>query len=95
MPTLFRLLGFRFFYRLYDLVNEPCHVHVGDDGRKLCKFWVCDDGTGALADSIGFTKRDLNRIEKAIVENLPEIKRIYETDCATYGTAASYKKPKA
>lgn len=73
MPTLFRLLGFRFFYRLYDLINEPYHVHIGDDGRKLCKYWVLADKHIELADSAGFTKRGLKKIEKALIEQINEI----------------------
>jgi hypothetical protein len=93
MPTLFRLFGYRFFYRLYDLINEPCHVHVGDDGRKLCKFWVCLDDTIELADSVGFTRRELNRIEKAIVGQLIVIKDLYEADCLHYDVPPNYKYP--
>ncbi|WP_405512895.1 DUF4160 domain-containing protein [Spirosoma sp. KNUC1025] len=52
MPTLFRLFGFRFFYRMYDLINEPCHIHASDDGLKLCKYWIREDGSFKLADSV-------------------------------------------
>ena len=87
---MFRLFGLRFFYRLFDLVNEPCHVHVGDDGRKLCKFWIRLDGSVDLADAVGFTKRDLTKIEKALLENMTQIHQSYEINCQTNGVLPNY-----
>ncbi len=67
MPTIFFKFGFRFYFVSYDC-NEPPHIHVGDDVRKICKYWL-KSGNGILADNAGFTKRDLVRIEKATLEN--------------------------
>lgn len=37
MPTVLRILGFRFFF--YSLENgEPPHVHVAH-GDKVAKYW--------------------------------------------------------
>ncbi|MBC3785221.1 DUF4160 domain-containing protein [Spirosoma utsteinense] len=95
MPTLFRLLGFRFFYRLFDLVSEPCHIHVGDDKRKLCKFWIFRDKTVELADFVGFSKRELKRIEKVLLEHIDTICQTYEHDCITNNTSPNYKAKKS
>ncbi|GAA4449455.1 hypothetical protein GCM10023189_08850 [Nibrella saemangeumensis] len=92
MPTLFLLFGFRFFYRLYDLVNEPLHVHVSDNSRKLCKFWIYSDGSVQLADNVGFNKRELTRIEKALVEHRDKISQTYESDCKANGVTPNYKR---
>ena len=40
MPTLFIDAGLRFFFVMFDLLNEPFHIHVSDGGRKLCEYWI-------------------------------------------------------
>ncbi len=90
MPTLFRLLGYRFFYRMYDLLNEPCHVHVGDDAKKLCKYWIREDDSVTLVESAGFSRKKLNEIERVIVENMEHIKLSYESDCKANGLQPNY-----
>ena len=95
MPTLFRLFGFRFFYRLFDLINEPCHVHVGDDGRKLCKYWIRADGSIELADAVGLTKRDLTKIERALLVHMTQIQQSYENNCQISGSTPNYYQKKA
>jgi hypothetical protein len=45
--------------------NEPAHVHVDHDDRTA-KFWL-DPVT--VARNLGFSPRDLRRIEAVIVEN--------------------------
>jgi len=67
MPTIFFKFGFRFYFVSYDC-KEPPHIHVGDDVKKICKYWL-KNGKGVLADNSGFSKRDLARIENAVFEN--------------------------
>ena len=90
MPTLFRLFGFRFFYRMYDLINEPCHVHASDDGIKLCKYWIREDGSFLLADLVKIKATELKKIEKAITDHISQIQEMYETDCQTNGIKPNY-----
>ncbi len=39
MPTIFFKFGLRFYFVSYDCI-EPPHIHVGDDARKICKYWL-------------------------------------------------------
>ena len=43
-------------------------IDVGDDARKICKYWL-KDGKGILADNSGFNRHNLSRIEKVIQSN--------------------------
>ena len=38
MPTIFFKFGLRFYFVSYDCI-EPAHIHVGDETKKICKFW--------------------------------------------------------
>lgn len=38
MPTFFVDGGLRFYLVMFDLLNEPFHIHVGDGVRKLGKY---------------------------------------------------------
>lgn len=64
MPTIFFKFGLRFYFVSYDCI-EPPHVHIGDDTKKICKFWLRGNEV-ILADNSGFTKRELNKLEKAV-----------------------------
>ncbi len=68
MPTLFRLFGYRFFYRMYDLINEPYHVHATDDANLLCKYWIREDDSFVLADTTKLKAAERKKIEKALTE---------------------------
>jgi hypothetical protein len=82
MPTIFFKFGFRFYFVSYDCA-EPAHVHVGDDKRKICKYWL-REGMIMLADNKGFTKRDLSKIEKIIQENYSLILTTFNEFCKGY-----------
>ena len=82
MPTIFFKVGFRFYFVSYDC-KEPPHLHVGDDARKICKYWLKDSRI-VLADNSGFTKRELARIEKVIVENYSLILTTFNEFCKGY-----------
>lgn len=63
MPTVLRLLGWRFhFYS--DEGNEPPHIHV-DCGEAECKFWLEPVG---LARNWGVAPVTLRRIERIVFE---------------------------
>lgn len=63
MPTLFILLGFRFFFWSND--HEPIHVHISK-GDSEAKYNVQDI---ELVESFGFKNSELRMIESIIEEN--------------------------
>lgn len=63
MPTLFILLGFRFFFWSNDY--EPVHVHISK-GDAEAKYNVHDL---ELVENFGFKKSELKMIESIIEEN--------------------------
>lgn len=63
MPTLFILLGFRFFFWSND--HEPIHVHVSK-GSSEAKYNVFDV---SLVENFGFKNNELRMIESIIEEN--------------------------
>ena len=92
MPKFLELYGWRFFAVMFDLLNEPFHIHVTDKGKKECKYWVTPAGKLQLAFSRGFTDRDLRKIEKAIIIHLAAIIDQYQTYCYANGIKSTYKK---
>ena len=63
MPTIFRLLNWRFhFYS--DEGSEPPHVHV-DTGDGECKFWLTPV---VLARATRIKPHDLREIESVVME---------------------------
>jgi hypothetical protein len=63
MPTVLRLLGWRFhFYS--DEGSEPPHIHV-DTGDGECKFWLSPT---RLARSERVKPTELRRIETTVAE---------------------------
>lgn len=63
MPTLFILLGFRFFFWSND--HDPIHVHVSK-GDSEAKYEV---ETLKLIENFGFKRNELRLIESIIDEN--------------------------
>ena len=92
MPKFLELYGWRFFAVMFDLLNEPFHIHVTDKGRKECKYWVTQTGVMQLAFNRGFTERDLRKVEKAIVDHLTVIINQYKFYCNENGLKPTYKK---
>lgn len=73
MPTLFILLGFRFFFWSND--HEPIHVHISK-GDSEAKYNIDDL---ELVENFGFKKNELRMIEAILEENKDIIKeRWYE-----------------
>ncbi len=66
----------------YDCI-EPPHVYVVDDARKIWKFWL-REGSAILADNSGFTKRELLKVEKVIIENHLRILTTFNEFCKGY-----------
>ena len=82
MPTIFFKFGLRFYFVSYDC-REPIHVHVSDDKKKVCKFWVKEDEV-FLADNSGFTKRELNKLEKEVKQNSTLIISTFNEFCKSH-----------
>jgi len=71
MPVVFVFRGYRFFFFSNEGdPREPVHIHVRKD-TKLAKFWIEPDVI--LADSYGFSARELNNISGMIDNRKDEI----------------------
>ena len=78
MPTIKGIDGpYRFFFYSFDC-NEPMHVHVQRE-KMVCKFWL---EPVELADSNGFSARELNRIRVEVVRNLGRIREGWNEHCS-------------
>ena len=64
MPTVLRDGPYRFFFYAGDR-DEPPHVHVERD-KDIAKFWL---DPVRLQNSGGFSRKELNRIQKLVEEN--------------------------
>ncbi|MDQ6755641.1 MAG: DUF4160 domain-containing protein [Bacteroidota bacterium] len=82
MPTIFFKFGLRFYFVSYDC-REPAHIHVGDDVKKICKYWLQPNKI-ILANNYAFNKRELARIEKVISENYSDILIAFNEFCKGY-----------
>ncbi len=75
MPQVFTLDGFRFFFFSNEGdPREPLHIHVRK-GRNLAKFWIYPEVF--LADSYGFSAKELNIIRKIIDNRKIEIEEAW------------------
>lgn len=81
MPKFLELHGWRFFAVMFDLLNEPFHIHVTVKGKKECKYWITSGGICQFAFNRGFTRHKLRKIEKAISTHLVTIIDQYQTHC--------------
>ena len=71
MPLVFTLHGFRFFFFSNEGdPREPIHIHVRKE-NNLAKFWI--EPEVVLADSYGFSAKELNFIRKIIDNKRTEI----------------------
>ena len=68
MPTVLRDGPYRFFFYSGD-GNEPPHVHAERDDCEV-KYWL---EPVRLERSHGFAAAELNRIERIVEENQPEL----------------------
>ncbi len=65
MPTVLRVDGQRFFFYSNEGI-EPPHIHV-QKAEKYAKFWLRPI---RVADSIGYTSKELNYLQNIISEQL-------------------------
>lgn len=70
MPTVLKFGPYRFFFYAGDR-DEPSHVHVERDNNKA-KFWLLPV---RLQNSGGFSRTEINRIQKAVEENQEDLLR--------------------
>jgi hypothetical protein len=82
MPTVFFKFGYRFYFVSYDC-NEPAHIHVGDDKKQICKYWL-RSGKAVFADQSGFNKVELSKIEKVISENYSLLINKFNEHCSGF-----------
>ncbi len=68
MPTVLRVGRYRFSF-FSNEGNEPAHIHVHAGGDQA-KFWL---DPIELEVNYGFNVRELNEIEKIIVERKKEL----------------------
>ena len=68
MPTVFRALGYRFFF-FSNEGSEPVHIHV-ESGGAHAKFWL---KPVRLARSIGYRPHELSEIRSIIEQNATKI----------------------
>lgn len=70
MPTVFRHLGYRFFFYSNEVSpREPVHIHVRN-GSKEAKLWLRPEPS--VASSHGFDARELREV-LTIVEQQREL----------------------
>jgi Domain of unknown function (DUF4160) len=73
MPTILRVLGFRFlFYSLES--GEPPHVHV-THGSKAAKHWL---DPVEVANSDGFRAHELSRVRQLVTEHHDAFRRQWD-----------------
>lgn len=70
MPTVLRIGPYRFFFYAGDR-DEPLHIHVERDNNKA-KFWL---EPVRLQNSGGFSRTEINRIQKTVEENQEDLLR--------------------
>jgi len=64
MPTVLRLIGYRFFFYSNE-GNEPPHIHI-EKGDAAAKFWLHEV---ELANSFGFSSKEINQLRNLVLEN--------------------------
>ena len=69
MPTVLKIMGFRFFFYSNE-GNEPPHIHV-EKGEATGKFWL---EPISKAYSYNFKKNEERKIEKLVKENQERFK---------------------
>lgn len=66
MPTVLRVEGYRFFFYSNE-GSEPPHIHI-QKAEKYAKFWL---QPVQVAESIGFTNKELRQVLNIIIEHSP------------------------
>ena len=68
MPTVLRTGPYRVYFYSHE-PNEPPHVHIDRDDLSA-KFWL---GPVVLARNLGFSARELRKIERILTEHEQEL----------------------
>ena len=68
MPTVLRLGGLRVV--VYPNDHRPPHVHVIGQSREAVFELDGANGTVALRENYGFSRRDLAAIQRGLLQNL-------------------------
>jgi hypothetical protein len=75
MPVVFRHNGARyFFFSNEGSPREPIHIHVLR-GACEAKLWV--EPEVSVAESFGFTRRELTELTRIVIERRDEIRRAW------------------
>ncbi len=72
-PTVFRYKKYQFFFFSREEIRKHIHVYSSDGEAK---FWIEPEVT--LDKSEGFSKKELNILQKVIEERLNEIKKAWK-----------------
>jgi len=72
MPTVLRSGPYRVYFFSHE-PNEPPHVHVDRDERTA-KFWL---EPVVLARNLGFSARELTRIEAIVRNNREDLREAW------------------
>lgn len=73
MPTVLRFGGLRVV--VYPNDHRPAHVHVIGQGHEAVFELNGSKGIVTLRENYGFSRRDLARIERELIENLAMLLR--------------------
>ena len=68
MPTILVIFGLRVV--VYPNDHRPAHVHVEGGGKEAVFNLRCPDGLPELRENYGFSRRELEKIAAALVDNL-------------------------
>ncbi|ADV81095.1 DUF4160 domain-containing protein [Terriglobus saanensis] len=75
MPTVFRHLGFRFFFYANEgTPREPVHIHV-DSAEGEAKFWM--QPVIHVAYNDGYSARTLRQLHEIVEANRNRIERAW------------------
>lgn len=89
MPTVLKIGSIIFFFTSYDC-GESIHIHIVD-GRKECKYWLKEGEIVLLADNNGFSKTELLKLRRIVIENFELIKKSWDEHCKDI-SRKEYKK---
>lgn len=73
MPTILRVGPYRCYFYSHE-PNEPSHIHIDRDSLSA-KFWL---EPVELASNIGFSAKELRKVQNIVKENQPELKEAWD-----------------